>query len=77
MANRYGKSGNSAGFSWAPRSLQTVTAGTKLRHLLLGRKAITNLDSTLKSRDITLPTKFHTVKAMVFPVVSTDVRVEP
>ena len=47
------------------------------RHLLLGRKAITNLDSTLKSRDITLPTKFHTVKAMVFPVVSTDVRVEP
>ena len=39
------------------------------RHLLLGRKAITNLDSILKSRDITLPTKVHTVKAMVFPVV--------
>ena len=39
------------------------------RHLLLGRKAITNLDSILKSRDITLPTKFHLVKAMVFPVV--------
>ena len=39
------------------------------RHLLLGRKAMTNLDSILKSRDITLPTKFHTVKAMVFPVV--------
>ena len=38
------------------------------RCLLLGRKAMTNLDSTLKSRDITLPTKFHLVKAMVFPV---------
>ena len=39
------------------------------RHFLLGRKAITNLDSILKSRDITLPTKVHLVKAMVFPVV--------
>ena len=39
------------------------------RHLLLGRKAITNLDSMLKSRDITSPTKVHLVKAMVFPVV--------
>ena len=39
------------------------------RCLLLGRKAMTNLDSTLKSRDITLPTKVHLVKAMVFPVV--------
>ena len=39
------------------------------RHLLLGRKALTNLDSTLKSRDITLPTKVRLVKAMVFPVV--------
>ena len=39
------------------------------RHLLLGRKVITNLDSLLKSRDITLPTKVHLVKAMVFPVV--------
>ena len=39
------------------------------RRLLLGRKAITNLDSILKSRDITLPTKVHLVKAMVFPVV--------
>ena len=39
------------------------------RHLLLGRKAMTNLDSTLKSRNITLPTKVHLVKAMVFPVV--------
>ena len=39
------------------------------RHLFLGRKVMTNLDSILKSRDITLPTKVHTVKAMVFPVV--------
>ena len=39
------------------------------RHLLLGRKVMTNLDSTLKSRDITLPTKVPLVKAMVFPVV--------
>ena len=39
------------------------------RHLLLGRKTMTNLDSILKSRDITLPTKAHIVKAMVFPVV--------
>ena len=39
------------------------------RHLLLGRKALTNLDSIFKSRDISLPTKVHLVKAMVFPVV--------
>ena len=39
------------------------------RHLLLGRKAMTNLDSVSKSRDITMPTKVHLVKAMVFPVV--------
>ena len=39
------------------------------RHLLLGIKAMTNIDSTLKSRDITLPTKVHLVKVMVFPVV--------
>ena len=39
------------------------------RHLLLGRKVMTNLDTILKSRDITLPTKFHLVKAMVFPLV--------
>ena len=39
------------------------------RHLLLGRKAMTNLDSVLKSRDITLPTKVHLVKSMAFPVV--------
>ena len=45
------------------------------RHFLLGRKIMTNLDSILKSRDITLPTKVCLVKAMVFPVVMYDVRV--
>ena len=43
-------------FFWAPESLQMVTVAMKLRHLLLGRKAMTHLDSILKSRDITLPT---------------------
>ena len=56
-------------FWGAPKSLQMVTAAMKLRHLLLGRKVMTNLDSILKSRDITLPTKVHLVKAMVFQVV--------
>ena len=56
-------------FSWTPKSLQMVFAAMKLRHLLLGRKAMTNLDSILKGRDITLPTKAHLVKAMIFPVV--------
>ena len=45
------------------------------RHLLLERKVMTNLDSILKSRDITLPTKFHLVKAMVFQLSCMDVRV--
>ena len=56
-------------FLGAPKSLHMVTAALKLRHLLLGRKVMTNLDSILKSRDITLPTNVHLVKAMVFPVV--------
>ena len=46
-----------------------VIAAMKLRHILLGRKVMTNLYSILKSRDITLPTKIHLLKAMVFPVV--------
>ena len=46
-----------------------ITADGDCRHLLLGRKAMTNLESVLKSRDITLLTKFRLVKAMVFPVV--------
>ena len=56
-------------FSWAPKSLRAVTAAVKLRRLRLGRKAMTNLNTILKSRDITLPTKVHIVRAMVFPVV--------
>ena len=52
-----------------PKSLQMVTATMKFRHLLLGRKAMTNLDSVLESRKITLPTKVHIVKAMVLLVV--------
>ena len=68
MTNRWGNNGNSESISWAPESLQMVTAAMKLRCLLLGRKAMTNLD-ILKSRDITLPTKVRLVKAMVFLVV--------
>ena len=56
-------------FWGAPKSLQMVTTAMKLRHLLLGRKVMTHLDSIFKSRDITLPTKVRLVKAMVFPVV--------
>ena len=56
-------------FWGAPKSLQMVTAAMKLKELLLGRKAVTNIDSILKSRDITYPTKVCLVKAMVFPVV--------
>ena len=55
---------------WAPKSLQMVTSHEIKRCLLLGRKAMTNLDSILKSRDITLLTKVHLVKAIVFPVVT-------
>ena len=71
MANRWGISGNGdIVFSWTTKSLWTVTAAMKLKDLLLGRKAMTNLDSVLKSRDITLLTKVHIAKAMVFPVVT-------
>ena len=54
---------------WAPKSLQMMTEAMKLRRLLIGREVMTNRDSILKSRDITLSTKVHVVKAMVFPVV--------
>ena len=57
-------------FSWVPKCTADGDFSHEIkRHLLLGRKAMTNLDSILKSRDITLPTKVHLVKAMVFPVV--------
>ena len=56
-------------YFWAPKSLQMVTAAMKIKTLGPWRKAMTNIDSILKSRDITLLTKVHLVKAMVFPVV--------
>ena len=55
---------------WSPKSLQMVIEAMNFKRcLLLGRKAMTNLDNILKSRDITSATKVHLVKAMVFPVV--------
>ena len=54
-------------FFWAPKPLQMVTAAMKLKDL--GRKAMTNLNSILHNRDITLPTKINLAKALVFPVV--------
>ena len=72
MANRWGNSGNSGRlyFLGAPKSLQMVIAAMKLKDaLLLGRKVMTDPDSILKNRDITLSTKVRLVKAMVFPVI--------
>ena len=71
MANRWGNSGSSG---WLYFLGSKITADGDCSHeikgcLLLGRKVMTNLDSILESRDITLPTKVHLVKAMVFPVV--------
>jgi len=69
MTNRRGNNGKSDGlFLWAPKSLQMVTAALKLKDAY-SLKTMTNLDSILKSRDITWPTKVHLVKAMVFLVV--------
>ena len=71
MANRWEKMETVADFIYLGSK---ITADSDCSHeikrcLLLGRKVMTNLDSVLKSRDITLPTKVHIVKAMVFPVV--------
>ena len=56
--------------SWAPKSLLYGDCTHEIKmHLLLGRKVMTKLDSIFKTRGITLPTKVHIVKAMVFPVV--------
>ena len=71
MANRWGNNGNSDRLFFLGSK---ITADGDCNHeikrcLLLGRKAMTNLDSILKSRDITLPTKVRLIKAMVFPVV--------
>ena len=68
MANRWRNSGNSERLG-APKSLKMVIAAVKQKDSLLGRKVMTNLDSILKSRDITLTTKVCLIKAMVFPVV--------
>ena len=57
-------------FWGASKSQQMVTVAMKLKTLTPWKKVITNLDSILKSRDITLPTKVHLVKAMIFPVVT-------
>ena len=79
MANRWEINGNSDRllFSWAPKITADSDCSHEIRRrLLLGRKTVTNLDSILKSRDITLPTKVHTVKAIVFPSC-TDVRIGP
>ena len=72
MGNRWGNSGNSVRtlFWGAPKSLQMVTAAMKLKDAYsLEGEVMTNLDSILKSRDISLPTKVRLVKATVFPVV--------
>ena len=73
MGNRWGSNGNSVRlYYFGFQTKMTVDGDCSpeiKRHLLLGRKAMTNLDSILKSRDTTLPTEVHLVKAMVFPVV--------
>ena len=71
MANRWGNNGNSDRlyFLGSKITVDDDYSHEIKRQLLLGRKAMTNLDSILKSRDITLSTKVHLVKAMVFPVV--------
>ena len=69
MANRKGKSGNSDRFIFSKITVDSDCSHEIKRSLLLGRKAVTNLDSILKSKDIILSTNICTVKAMVFPVV--------
>ena len=71
LANRWGKSGNCGRFYFGGSNIiADDECSYKIKIcLLLGRKAMTNLDNVLKSRDITLPTKVRIVKAMVFPVV--------
>ena len=71
MANRGGKGKVVTDFLLGSKITVDGDCSHKIRrHLLLGRKAMTNLDSVLKSRDITLLTKIHIVKVMVFPVVT-------
>ena len=71
MAYRWGNNGNSERlFFWAPKITADGDYSPEIKRcLLLGRKVMTILDSILKSRDVTLPTKVRLVKAMIFPVV--------
>ena len=70
MANRWGNNGNSDFIFLGSKTTADGDYSHEIkRHLPLGRKSMTNIDSILKSRDITWPTKVHLVKAMVFPVV--------
>ena len=71
MVNRWRNSGNSDRLFWGGYQITAVgdCSHEIKRCLLLGRKVLASLDSILKSRDVTLPTKVHLVKAMVFPVV--------
>ena len=71
MGNRWGNGGNSVRlyFSGLKITADGDCSHEIKRHLFLGRKVMTNLDSIFKSRDITLPTKVHLVKVMGFPVV--------
>ena len=71
MANRWGNNGNSKRlYSLDSKITADADCSHEIkRHLLLGKKAMTNLDSMFKSRDITLPTKVHLVRTMVFPIV--------
>ena len=67
---RWGNSGNSVCIFWGSKITVDGDCSHEIkRRLLLGRKVMTNIDSIFKSRDMTLPTKVHLVKAMVFPVV--------
>ena len=77
MGNRWGNSGNRVRlYFFGSKIIADGDCSHEIkRRLLLGRKAMANLDSVLKSRDITLPTKVRLVKAMVFPVVIMDERV--
>ena len=69
MGNRWGNSGNSVRLYFLEITADGDCSHEIKRRLLLGRKVMTNLDRIFKSRDITMPTKVHLVKAMVFPVV--------
>ena len=74
MANRWGDNGNSERLYFLWRECFQITADCDYsheikRHLLLGRKSVINLDSILKIRDVTLTTKIHLVRAIVFPVL--------